>query len=139
MGKIQTLPVAFPLHEDRNFISESEWVIFKLLCKPLDSFATEQAENLSSATGNQVSIQRCDELIRIVRILQLDGLGSWISRLFAEAGFNVDDIRNSEASHIIGTVNNKAKYPLCNDATMRALLKLQTEWKSTANLGKKHE
>ena len=136
MGKTQAFPGTFPLHEDRNFISESEWVIFKLLCKPLDSFATEQAENLSSATGNQVSIKRCDELIRIVRISQLDGLGSWISRLFAEAGFNVDDIRNNEASHIIDTINNKAKYPLCNDAAMRALLKLQLQWKNIAALDK---
>jgi len=132
MAKVQALPGAFPLHEDRNFISESEWVIFKLLCKPLDSFTTEKAEDLSTATGSQVSIKRCDELIRIVHISQLDGLGSWIARIFAEAGFSNDDIRLQKAAHIIDVVNSKAKYPLCNDATMRALHKLQLEWKGTA-------
>ncbi len=132
MSKIQALPGVFPLHEDRNYISESEWVIFKLLCKPVDSFSNEKAEALSIATGNQVTVARCDELIRTVRIAQLDGLGSWISRLFAEAGFNDTDVRNRDADEIIDGVNRKVRYPICNEATARALHKLQLEWKGAA-------
>ena len=132
MNNVQALPGVFPLHEDRNFISESEWVIFKLLCKPVDTFADENAEELATATGNQVTIDRCDELIRTVRISQLDGLGSWISRLFAEAGFNDSDLRNRDADAIIEGVNRKVRYPICNEATGRALHKLQLEWKSAA-------
>jgi len=132
MSKVQALPGAFPLHEDRNFISESEWVIFKLLCKPIDSFAQENATDLSTATGNQVSVERCDELIRTVRIAQLHGLGSWIARLLAETGLSDANVRDDAAEHIIDRVNTKARYPLCNDATMRALHKLQLEWKGAA-------
>jgi len=133
MGKIQALPGAFPLHEDRNFLSESEWVIFKLLCKPVDSMAEENAESLSVATGNQVSVARCDELIRTVRISQLYGLGSWISRLFAEAGLSDTDVRNKDASEITGSVNTKAGYNICNDATTRALHALQLQWKGAVS------
>jgi len=122
------LPSAFPLHEDRNFLSESEWVIFKLLCKPLDSLNNEQADELSSATGNQVEVKRCDELIRIVRISQLQGLGSWIARLLAEAGFNEQDLLEQDASKITAAINNKAGYHICNEATTQALHKLQLEW-----------
>ena len=132
MNKVQALPGAFPLHEDRNFISESEWVIFKLLCKPVNSFTNEDANELSTATGNQVSVDRCDELIRIVRISELDGLGSWISRWFAAAGFSDSDVRKLDANVIIEGVNKKAGYPICNDATARALHKLQLEWKGAA-------
>jgi len=133
MSKVQALPGAFPLHENRNFLSESEWVIFKLLCKPVDSMAEEDAEALSTATGNQVSIARCDELIRIVRISQLNGLGSWISRLFAEAGLSDTDLRCMDASAITGCVNAKAGYHICNEATTRALRALQLQWKGAAS------
>ncbi len=129
MSKIQSLPGAFPLHEDRDFISESEWVIFKLLCRPIDSFADVDAEELSQATGGQVSVERCDELIRIVRIKALPELGSWIARLFAEAGMNDTDIRELPASDITGRINTKSGYPLCNDATTRALAALQLKWR----------
>ena len=129
MSNVKAFPGTFPLHEDRDFISESEWVIFKLLCRPVDSFAENNAEELSSATGDQVSVERCDELIRIVRIKQLSGLGSWVSRIFAEAGFNDADIRVLAADKIMGRVNAKAGYKLCNDATTRALATLQLQWK----------
>jgi len=129
MNKVQALPGVFPLHEDRNFLSESEWVIFKLLCKPVESFADEDAQALSEATGNQVSHERCDELIRMVRISQLQGLGSWIARLLAEAGLSDTDLRNREASEITGSVNSKAGYNICNEATTRALAALQLQWK----------
>lgn len=132
MNKIQSLPGVFPLHEDKNFLTESEWVIFKLLCRPVDSLADDNAEDLSNATGSQVSIKRCEELIRIVRIHALPGLGSWIARLFAEAGLNDDDIRNRPASEITECLNSKFGYPLCNDATTRALAALQLQWKGAA-------
>lgn len=129
MNNIQTLPGVFPLHEDRDFISESEWVIFKLLCRPIDSIADDNAEALSSATGHQVTTKRCDELIRIIRIHALSGLGSWIARLFAEAGLSADDVRLLPAEKITGQVNKKAGYTLCNEATTRALTALQLQWK----------
>ncbi len=129
MHKVQALPGVFPLHENRDFLSESEWVIFKLLCKPVDSLAEENAESLSAATGNQVSPERCDELIRIVRISQLPGLGSWIARLLAKAGFNDTDLRNHDAVEITDSINAKAGYNICNEATTRALQTLQLQWK----------
>jgi len=132
MNNVQALPGAFPLHEDRNFLSESEWVIFKLLCKPIDAIADEDAEMLSAASGNQVSVQRCDELIRIVRIAQLPGLGDWIARLLAEAGFSDTDLRNRDAAELTGGVNTKAGYHICNEATTRALHTLQMQWKGAA-------
>ncbi len=129
MSNIQSLPGAFPLHEDRDFITESEWVIFKLLCRPIDSFADADAAELSKASGGQVSRERCDELIRIVRIKALPGLGSWISRLFAEAGMSETDIRQLPAEEITARINNKSGYPLCNEATTRALAALQLQWR----------
>ncbi len=129
MTNIQSLPGAFPLHEDRDFLSESEWVIFKLLCRPIDSLAGDDAAELSRATGGQVTPGRCDELIRIVRIKALPGLGSWIARLMAEAGFNDDDVRHLPAAEITGRINERAGYPLCNEATTRALAALQLQWR----------
>ena len=129
MNKIQGLPAAFPLDEDRTFISESEWVIFKLLCKPLDSLTDEQPEALSEATGNQVAVNRCEELIRIVRINRLQGLGSWIARLLAEAGFNDCDLIEQDAGKITDKINAKAGYKICNNATTDALHALQLQWK----------
>ncbi len=129
MNKVRALPGAFPLHEDRNFLSESEWVIFKLLCRPVESFSNTNAEELSAATGHQVTPDRCCELINIVRIQQLPGLGSWISRLLAETGFSDNEIRNLPASQIFGRLNDKLGYALCNDATTRALAALQLQWK----------
>jgi len=129
MHNVQALPGTFPLHENRDFLSESEWVIFKLLCKPVDSLAEADAQTLSEATGNQVSPERCDELIRIVRISQLQGLGSWIARLLAEAGFSDTDLRDRNAAEITDGINAKAGYNICNEATTRALHALQLQWK----------
>jgi len=123
------MPGAFPLHEDREFLSESEWVIFKLICRPLESFADADAAELSAATGGQVSPERCDQLIRTVRIAQLEGLGSWIARLFAEAGFSDEDIRRQDAGTITAAINKKAGYNICNEATRRALHALQLQWR----------
>ncbi len=107
MNKVQALPGAFPLHEDRNFLKESEWVIFKLLCRPVESFTEANAEELSAATGHQVTPERCAELISIVRIQQLPGLGSWISRLFAETGFSDNEVRDLPAHQITEQLNEK--------------------------------
>jgi len=129
MNKVWTLPGVFPLHEDREYLSESEWVIFKLLCKPIDSITEENPQELSEATGHQVTVERCEMLIRIVRISHLPGLGSWISRLFAEAGFSDMDVRQLDASELTAGINNKAGYNICNEATTRALHALQLQWK----------
>lgn len=129
MNTVQTLPGAFPLHADKNFLAESEWVIFKLLCRPVESFPDNTAEELSFATGNQVSVERCSELIHIVQINALSGLGSWIARLLAEAGLNETMLRTNNAAEIMQAVNNKAGYAICNEATIRALDSLQKQWK----------
>lgn len=129
MNTVQALPSAFPLHADKNFLAESEWVIFKLLCRPIESFPDSTAEELSFATGNQVSVERCDELIRIVQIYTLSGLGSWIARLLAEVGLSETMVRTNNAAELMQTVNNKAGYAICNEATVRALNSLQKQWK----------
>jgi len=133
MNTVQALPGAFPLHADKDFLSESEWVIFKLLCRPAKSFPDNSAEELSHATGAQVSVKRCNELIRIVQINQLSGLGSWIARLMAEAGFNLEKICQNDAADIMHAINEKAGYVICNEATIHALQQLQLQWKGQAN------
>jgi len=129
MNTVQALPGIFPLHADKNFLAESEWVIFKLLCRSVESFPDNTAEELSHATGKQVSIERCGELIRIVQIHALSGLGSWIARLLAEIGLDADDVRNREAAEIMQAINTKAGYNICNEATVHALASLQKQWK----------
>jgi len=132
MNNVQALPGVFPLHADKTFLTESEWVIFKLLCRPVESLKGAQAEALSLATGNQVSVQRCDTLIRTVQIHQLSGLGSWISRLLAEVGCDVQQVREEESQILMHKVNEKAGYKICNDATVQALSQLQLQWKGEA-------
>ena len=129
MNTVQAMPGTFPLHADKNFLAESEWVIFKLLCRPIASFPNNTAEELSHATGKQVSNERCDELIRIVQINQLSGLGSWIARLFAETGLNEASVRTGDAAEIMQAVNDKAGYAICNEAAVHALTNLQKQWK----------
>ncbi len=129
MNTVQALPGAFPLHANKNFLAESEWVIFKLLCRPIESFPDNTAEELSFATGKQVSSKRCDELIRIVEINALSGVGSWIARLLAEAGLNATSVRTNNAAKIMQAVNDKAGYAICNEATVHALDNLQKQWK----------
>jgi len=131
MSKVKALPGAFPLHENRDFVTESEWVIFKLLCRPLNTFADDNAETLSETTGGQVTPERCDELIRTVRIHRLPGLGSWISRLLAQAGLSDTDLRTLPAGEITAAVNAKAGYAICNEATTRAIDALQLQWRGS--------
>jgi len=129
MNNVQALPGAFPLHADKDFLRESEWVIFKLLCRPLDSLSDDDAESLSKATGNQVSVERCDILIRTIQIHQLSGLGSWIARLLAEVGYDAKQVQHLDAQQLMQKVNEKAGYKICNDATVQALSQLQLQWK----------
>jgi len=129
MSTVQALPGAFPLHENKDFISESEWVIFKLLCRSMDSWPDNTPDELSHITGRQVSPERCDMLIRTVEISHLSGLGTWIARLLAATGLNADDVRHGDASEIMHAVNDKAGYPICNEATIHGLSNLQRQWK----------
>lgn len=135
MNNVKSLPGSFPLHENRDFITESEWVILKLLCRPVNELDNTTAEELSAASGGQISVARCDELIRIVRISKLPGLGSWIARMMAETGCDAEMVRNNDAAEIMQRINAKAGYPLCNAATIRALADLQLQWKG-ADLSK---
>lgn len=135
MNNVQSLPGSFPLRENRDFITESEWVILKLLCRPVNEIDNTTAEEISAASGGQMSVARCDELIRIVRISKLPGLGSWIARLMAETGCDEETVRSDDAAEIMQRINAKAGYPLCNDATVRALTDLQLQWRG-ADLNK---
>lgn len=128
---VQALPGAFPLHEDKNFITESEWVILKLLCRPLDKIGETNAEELSEASGGQIKIERANQLIHIVQIAELPGIGSWIARLMVEAGLDLEQIKTASADEIMNLINEHSGYPLCNDATVRALSDLQLQWKGS--------
>ena len=127
-AKIRSLPGTFPVQENRAFLSESEWVILKLLCRTVDSLAGADAKELSAASGGQLSLSRCRELINIVRISRMPGLGTWIARLLSEAGLSEVDVRTLAAGDIVDRVNTQAGYPICNRATMHAIAALQEEW-----------
>jgi len=131
-AKVQTLPGALPLHEDRDFLRESEWIILKLLCRPLDSLTESTAEELSAASGGQLSVERCAELIAIVRLNRLPGLGSWAARLLVEAGLSEHDICSLSAENISKHINQHTGYAIFNPATTRALAELQQTWPQKA-------
>jgi len=128
--QIQPMPGTFPLHEDRSFLRESEWVILKLLCRPVDSLATADADELSSASGRQISPERCRQLINMVRISNLPGLGTWIARLISEAGLDLEAVLTLPAEDIVYRINAHAGYPICNPATTHAIANLQVSWPS---------
>jgi len=130
-ANVQALPGVFPLHEDKNFITESEWVILKLLCRPVDGLGDTDAEEISQASGGQIKVERAEELIRIVQIKSLPGLGSWAARLMAEVDLGVEQVKTLPADEIINLINERCGYPLCNDATTRALSDLQLQWKGS--------
>ena len=131
MNNVQALPGAFPLHADKDFITESEWVILKLLCRPVMDIDGTDAEELSQASGGQIKVERADELIRIVRISKLPGLGTWIARLMGEVDLDVEQVKTLAAEEIMSRVNKRMGYPLCNDASVRALGDLQLQWKGS--------
>lgn len=137
-AQLQSIPGTFPLSEDKSFISESEWVILKLLCRPLESLGDADAEELNQASGNQLSVERCRELIAIVRISRLHGLGSWMARLLVEAGCSEEDVLNGDADALCAQVNSHMGYTICNTATSRAIENLQTAWRG-ANQTRKQE
>jgi len=128
-NNVLSLPGAFPLHQDKKYISESEWVIWKLLCRPIESLPQSTPEELHASTGNQISVTRCDELIRIANIATLSGIGTWISRLLAETGYSVDDVCDKPADILLDGINKRLGYKLCNKATVRAFEKLQLQWR----------
>lgn len=130
-AQLRSLPGTFPLHEDKPFTSESEWVILKLLCRPLDSLADADAEELAQASGKQFSVERCRELIAIVRISRLHGLGSWMARLLVEAGLSEHDVLHLAGEELCLRVNEHMGYSICNTATSRALQILQATWRSS--------
>jgi len=132
-AQVQTMPGTFPLHEDRNFLRESEWVILKLLCRPVDSLAAADANELSNASGGQLLPKRCRQLINIVRISNLSGLGTWIARLMVEAGMDAQALLPLSAEDIVHRVNTHAGYPICNQTTVHALADLQTSWTRIAD------
>jgi len=128
-AKVQSLPGALPLHEDKDFLRESEWVILKLLCRSLDSLADNDAEELSAASGNQLAVERCKQLISIVRLSKREGMGSWVARLIVEAGLDEQDIDTQSAEQISARVNQHMGYAIFNPATTRALADLQDKWR----------
>lgn len=128
MAQIQTLPGAFPLHEDREFLTESEWVILKLLCRPIGALVDMEPGELSAASGGQISLQRCRDLIHIVCLSRLPGLGTWIARIMVEAGWDEHAVRTRPAGEIMEKINRHAGYTICNQASIRALAELQTSW-----------
>jgi len=130
---IRSLPGAFPLHQDKTYISESEWVIWKLLCRPIASLPESTPEELSLATGGQISEARCDELIRIANIATLTGLGTWIAKLLGETAYNVNEVCDKPAKILLDGINKRLGYKLCNEATIRAFEKLQLQWRGENN------
>ncbi len=127
-AQVQPMPGTFPLCEDRDFLRESEWVILKLLCRPVDDLATADAGELSRASGGQLLPERCKQLIDIVRISKLPGLGTWMARLMVEAGMDEHALLTRPAEELIARVNAHATYPICNQATMHAIADLQRSW-----------
>jgi len=127
-AQVQSMPGTFPLHEDRDFLRESEWVILKLLCRPVGSLATADADELSSASGGQLSPGRCQQIINIIRISSLPGLGTWIARLLSEADLDENAVRTLATEDIVARVNKHAGYPICNQATIHAIADLQASW-----------
>ncbi len=128
---LQAMPGTFPLHENRDFLRESEWVILKLLCRPVKNLASADADELSSASGGQISSERCLQLINIVRISNLPGLGTWIARLMVETGIDEHALFTLPAEDLIERLNTHAGYSICNQATVHAIADLQTSWADT--------
>jgi len=131
-AQLKSLPGTFPLHEDKPFISESEWVILKLLCRPLESLAEADADELAQASGGQFTVQRCRELVAIARISRLPGMGSWMARLLVESGVEEQEVLRGAGDELCARINAHLGYTICNAATSRALDGLQTEWRNLA-------
>ena len=125
-------PEAFPLHEDRPFLSEREWTCLRLICHTEDSIADCDPDALAQATGGQIDAERAGQLVAIARMARLPGLGSWMARLLVEAGVREPDLTGQSADELLARVNARAGYPICNAATVAALALLQASWRQTA-------
>jgi len=132
MSNVQALPGAFPLHENREFLSEREWVCLQLICHSRKTLADADAAALSESTAGQISVERARDIIETARIARLDGLGTWIARLMAQAGLTLEDVQQLPAEEMVNRVNAHAGYALCNDATVHALKGLQAVWAGKA-------
>ncbi len=132
MSNVRTLPGVFPLHEDRDFLSEREWVCLQLICQSRKTLADADAVALSEATAGQISVERARDIIETARIARLDGLGTWIARLMVQAGLTFEDAQRLPAEEMLARVNAHAGYALCNAATVRALRSLQALWAGKA-------
>jgi hypothetical protein len=128
MGNVQSLPGIFPLGEDRDFLSEREWTCLRLVCHDKKTIADAKPEALSRATAGQIGTTRAAVLIQTARIARFPGLGSWIARLMAEAGWCEEDIRCRPAADIMAAINRQTGYAICNRATEHALNELQARW-----------
>jgi len=137
MSNVQALPGVFPLHEDREFLSEREWVCLQLICHSKRTLADADATALSEATAGQISVERARDIIETARIARLEGLGTWIARLMVQAGLDAGSVRSMPAEEVMARINTHAGYTLCNAATVRALKDLQAAWagKTTASQG----
>ncbi|MDX8411045.1 MAG: hypothetical protein R8K46_04105 [Mariprofundaceae bacterium] len=135
MGNVQSLPGIFPLAEDRDFLSEREWTCLRLVCHDKKTIADAEPEALSRATAGQINATRAAVLIQTARIASLPGLGSWIARLMAEAGWCEQDIRCRPAADIMIAINRRTGYAICNRATEHALGELQTKWPDAPSQG----
>lgn len=122
-------PEAFPLHEDRPFLSEREWTCLRLICHTEDSIADCDPAELARATGDQVDARRADQLVAIARMARLPGLGSWMARLLVEAGVQEAELTESSADDLLARVNAQTGYPICNAATVAAFALLQASWR----------
>jgi len=122
------LPARFPLYENRDFLSEREWVCLRLICHTADSIADADPLALAEATAHQIGPERAARLVEMARIARLPGLGSWISRLLVDAGIDSTTIRTLSADEIVARVNQVFGYPICNPATASELAQLQATW-----------
>jgi len=131
MNNVQALPGAFPLHADKDFTTESEWVILKLLCRPLKELPGISPEELAQASGGQIKVERATQLIRIAEIAELPGIGTWIARLMGEVDLDSEQVKTLAPEDIMNRINERMGYTLCNDATVRALADMQLQWKGS--------
>lgn len=122
-------PEAFPLHEDRPFLSEREWTCLRLICHTGDSIADCDPAELTDATANQIDAHRAGQLVATARMARLPGLGSWMARLLVEAGVHENELTELSADALLARVNAQAGYPICNAATVAALALLQASWR----------
>jgi hypothetical protein len=130
MSKAANRPGAFPLAENRPFLSEREWTCLRLICHTEDSIADSDPQALAEATANQIEPARAMQLVEIARMARLPGLGTWMARLLVEAGVTVPDLTEKSADELLAQVNAQVGYPVCDATTIAAFALLQAAWKN---------